>query len=365
MKTLPFIVITFATLFISCKGQTPTDQEKIADTSFSLGKVVSEMDSSIWQIFQDSKDNYWFGSNGSGVYFFDGKQLINYTTKDGLAGNQIRVIEEDEFGNIFIQAAAITKFDGEKFTTLIPKIPASPMSDSLENEWKFSPTDLWFNLDGEVYRYDGEALIKLKLSEKDLEKTFSNGVDGLPFKNQNSSPYSVFGIDKDKDGNIWLGTAQAGAFRYDNEAFLWFPEQELSTLEDGRVPGVRSMIQDKNGYYWLSNFISKYKVNEDGTGYEKLQGIAKKSGYFKDRLPYFNSGLVDNFGNLWMTTYTGGVWKYDGTTLSNYPIVNGGQEALLISIYSDNDNILWIGTDNAGVYKFNGKNFEKFEPFKK
>ena len=63
-----------------------------------------------------------------------------------------------------------------------------------------------------------------------------------------------------------------------------------------------------------------------------------------------------------MTTYTGGVWKYDGNQLLNFPIADGKKEVLLISIYQDNKGVLWLGTDNDGVYKFNGETFKKFEP---
>ena len=62
-----------------------------------------------------------------------------------------------------------------------------------------------------------------------------------------------------------------------------------------------------------------------------------------------------------MTTYTGGVWKYDGEELSNFPVKDGEKEVLLISIYKDNQGVLWLGTDNAGVFKYNGKDFVKFE----
>ena len=65
---------------------------------------------------------------------------------------------------------------------------------------------------------------------------------------------------------------------------------------------------------------------------------------------------------LWMTTYGGYVWKYDGKELLNFPIKNGKKEVLLISIYKDNQGVLWLGTDNDGVYKQHGENFEKFEP---
>ena len=161
---------------------------------------------------------------------------------------------------------------------------------------------------------------------------------------------------------MWFGTVKAGAFRFDGKSFLWIGEKELSTLPDGRVPGVRSMIQDKDGYIWLSNFYSKYKVNANSPkGYEKLKAVDLPKDLVKDKILYFNSGISDKDGNLWMTTYRGGVWKYDGKTLSNIEINNGEEIVLLMSIYQDNNGIIWLGTNNDGVYKQEGTNFEKFD----
>jgi ligand-binding sensor domain-containing protein len=117
---------------------------------------------------------------------------------------------------------------------------------------------------------------------------------------------------------------------------------------------VRSIIQDIDGYFWLSNFKSKYKIESNPLQYEKMKGIEK------DKPHYFNSGIVDKEGILWMTTYGGSVWKYDGNTLTNLPIKKGAENVLLVSIYQDNNGILWLGTDTDGVYKQNGDVFEKF-----
>ncbi|MFK7773936.1 MAG: two-component regulator propeller domain-containing protein, partial [Saprospiraceae bacterium] len=90
-------------------------------------------------------------------------------------------------------------------------------------------------------------------------------------------------------------------------------------------------------------------------------GIDPSNAAFQNRIGYFNAGVSDNNGDLWMTTYGGGVWKYDGKELINFPVLDGDQEVLLISIYKDNQGVLWLGSDNAGVFKFNGKDFVKFE----
>ena len=348
----------------SCKGRHNSDHKEVDGNSLTIGKVVSKLDDKIWDIYQDRRGNYWFGSNGSGVFYFDGKDLIQFTIEDGLVDDWIRGIQEDKEGNIFIETPeGVSKFDGKTFNTLIP-------TSGLLNQWKIEPDDLWFNCNGnpnDVYRYDGEFLLELQLPRKELDKEFGFEVRGLSFRDMNHSPYSVFGINKDKNGNIWFGTITAGAFRFDGESFLWFGEKELSTLPDGRVPGVRSILQDKDGYFWLSNFISKYKVidQDSALSYEKLLGIDMSKDQFGDRLPYFNSGLVDVKGDLWMTSYSGIVWKYDGEELLSFPVTNGDLEILLVSIYQDKEGTLWLGTDNDGVYKRVGGSFVKFEPLTK
>ncbi len=320
-------------------------------------ELMPDLDESIWAIYQDQNNNYWFGSNGNGVIVYDGKTFKRFTTSDGLVDNTIRDIQGDHFGNVFIGTPdGVSKYDGTKFTTLKPIASSS-------SQWKSEPNDLWFNCNGNnIYRYDGDKLYELQLPRQDLGKAFGIEVKGVPFKGMNNSPYAVYGIDKDKEGNVWLGTVAAGAFRYDGTSFLWIGEKELSTLPDGRLPGVRSILEDKNGYMWLSNFISKYRISDRDSKveYEKLEGISKSEEHFQNRLPYYNSGLSDRNGDLWMTTYGGGVWKYDGDRLLNFPIKIGETEVLIISIYEDNKGVLWLGTDNAGVWKQDGESFKRF-----
>jgi len=338
---------------LSCNGQVKLNAEKIKTNE--IGKVVSALDSQIWAVFQDNEGNYWFGSNGNGLYHFDGKVLKQITTNDGLVHNQVRGIQEDASGNVYIETPkGVSKFDGIKFTTL--EIINSP-----DNKWRLEPNDLWFNCNGnanQVYRCDGHNLYELQLPKKEIQEVL-----GIDEGKISYSPYTVFGIDKDKSGNLWLGTVLAGAFRFDGESFLWVGEKELSRLESGQEPGVRSILEDKNGHIWLSNFKNKYRIKlNSNLGYEKMKAVELPDETLKEKFLYFNSGLTATNGDLWMTTYGGGVWNYDGKTLSNYEITNGKEDVLLVCIYQDNNGIIWLGTNNDGVYKENGDNFEKFEP---
>lgn len=353
------LLIFFITCnFLSCNGQLESKNNPTDSKSELLGKSVSKIDKEIWVVFQDQRENYWFGSNGRGLYNFDGKTLLQFTTSDGLVDNSIRGIQEDAKGNIYIETPnGISKFNNRQFTTLQPVV-----SDT--NTWKLEPNDLWFGYNAnDVYRYDGTSLFRLKLPRKDLEETLELDIEDASIGSINY-PYAVYGVDKDKNDNIWFGTYTAGAFRYDGKSFLWFGEKELSSLPDGRVTGVRSMIQDKDGYFWLSNFYSKYKINPDeSTGYEKMNALDSADEIITDdRLLYFNSGIVDKKGNLWMATFNSGVWKYDGNSLSNFELSSETGNVKLISIYQDMNGKIWLGTKDDGVYRQTGNTFEKFEP---
>ena len=360
MSSMQIFVSLLALLFASCAG--PNKSSQVVDFPEELKSENNPTQglNKIWAIYQDREDTYWFGSNGYGVYTFDGREVTRYTTDDGLIDNTIRGIQGDRFGNVYIETpSGVSLYDGTIFQTL-------EVSPSNDNDWKLGPHDLWFKCNGnpnDIYRYDGSLLHELTLPRMNLDSVFATSVVGLSFEGMNHSPYSVYGIEKDKKGNLLIGTIVAGAYRYNGDSFLWIGEEELTTLPDGRVPGVRSLLEDKDGYLWLSNFISKYKISstDSQSDYEKTSGIKDVNDYFPHGIPYFNSGLSDLNGDLWMTTYTGGVWKLVGDKLQNWKVEKDQTKALLVCIYEDNDGVLWLGSDNLGVFRFDGEAFESYE----
>lgn len=338
------LLCCFLTILSSCQGQTK-NTENTSKTTSPLGNVVSEVDKSIWVIFQDKKQNYWFGSNGKGVYSYDGKILKQFTTKDGLYSDQIRGIQEDKRGNLYFDTPnGVTKFDGKKFSALTP-------IKSPKNQWKLQPDDLWFKRNGDLMgacRYDGDTLYQLAFSD------ISNKEFG--------EDYCVYSIYKDTQGHIWFGTLTGGVCRFDGKTLNWIYEEELAALKDGRVPAIRSILEDKEGYFWFSNLLYQYKIQNNDVKtiqYKRVQRM-ESSQQTKMKLAYYTSAVVDH-ENIWMTNYNEGVWKYDGKNLTHYPIKNT-ENVLVVSLYKDNIGTLWLGTDNAGVYKFKDNTFEKFKP---
>lgn len=338
------ILCYILTVFTSCNGQVK-QVESISKKTVDLGNVVSEIDKSIWIVFQDRKNNYWFGSNQNGLYRYDGNEIKQFTTKDGLFGNQIRGIQEDKSGNLYFETPnGISKFDGIKFVSLIP-------SKLFYTQWKLQPEDMWFkSYDGiGVCRYDGNSLYQLDFSAISSKKFDSN-----------HSPSAIY---KDKKGFIWFATLNAGVGCYNGVDLRWMYEKEMGALEDGRVPGIRSILEDKDGSFWFSNIIHQYNIeyaNPKAIEYKKIKKIELSKQAVKMGHPYYTSALFDN-ETIWMTCYNEGVWKYDGKILTNYILKDGETNVLPMYVIKDHSGSILIGTDNAGVYKFNGNEFEKFK----
>jgi hypothetical protein len=329
-----------------------------------LGAVVQELSDSLLIVFQDGQHRHWFGSNGEGAYRFDGKTLVRYTTADGLIDDHIRQIQEDGSGNLYFNTSGgISKFDGRRFSTLVPI-----ESSNSANEWKSEPGDLWFtgrDKDNGPYRYAGQSLYHLEFPRIALEDVFNSLAPGAPY-----SPYGVYTIHRDRRGSLWFGTAILGVCRYDGSSFSWITEDELTELEVGAVFGVRGIIEDKDGKFWLGNLLHRYDADPAGaTGnaaaapwYRKEPGVVVGGDSGEPGNAYFMSGLTDRQGVSWVATYGAGVWRLDGEQLTHVPVTQGGQPITLYSIHEDREGVLWLGTQAAGAWRFNGQDFERFRP---
>lgn len=365
MKLNTILIFYILYSLTSCNGQSSAENAN-QNSKVVLGDTVSELSKSIWIVFQATNGDYWYGSDTDGVFRFDGKSIIKFSTEDGLKSNRTRGIQEDNQGNIYISTLeGINKFDGHTFTSLTA-IPSKTSSDN----WKLQPDDLWFNILGKngdkgPYRYDGKKLYQLEFPKHYMADEYFER-----FPNKSWSPYDVYYIYKDSKGTMWFGTSNFGVCRYDGNSISWLFEDHLTNTPNGGSFGIRSILEDEQGKYWFCNTryrfnISPESIKENGNvlvKYEREKGIDDiKLADGRDYV-YFMSAIKDKKGDIWMVTYNRGVWRYDGEKSTHYPVKHNGQDIPLFSIYEDRQNQIWLGTHETGVLKFNGETFERFTP---
>lgn len=360
MKLKTIIFLCTLALLTACYGQTQNQiyESGVTDKTFAVGDTVKELGTHLWYIFQDKRNNFWFASNGEGVFCFDGKTIINYTTKHGLCSDSIRQIQEDKDGNMFFSTMnGINRFDGKTILTLKPV---------KSKNWKLEKNDMWFSMLGKKgengpYRYDGETLYNLEFPKHYLhDEMTARGIN--PF----FSPYEVYWIYKDRKGAMWFGTSVFGACRFDGQTVKWMYEKDLTIVPAGGSFGIRSIFEDVDGRFWICNTAQRFIFDFDKTAqsdrlqYQKTEGIGSPETFGGDDYIYYSYVVEDNSGNIWLTTWDQGVYKFDGKAITNFAVQEEGKNVNLISMYKDNEGNLWLGTPDNGAFKFNGSRFERF-----
>jgi ligand-binding sensor domain-containing protein len=360
MKLISFLFISLlATGFTSCNGQsTPQDQH------LTIGGKVTALAKGYRCIYQDKQNNYWFGSEAEGVYRYSNKTLTRFTKNDGLCDDRVRDIQEDKQGNIYFTTEnGISKFDGMAFTTL------QVVADNDPDNWTAGPDDLWFRGELRTHgprRYDGKNLYSFRFPKDEMEDDYYKQFPGTSI-----DPYDLYTIYKDRKGNIWFGTGSLGVYQYDGKTVRHLYEDHLTNAPNGGSFGIRSIFEDRQGKFWICNTKYRYNIlpgdsKELGKGYlnyTRETGIENISNgnLGGDRI-YFQSIAQDTKGDLWMQTYQGGIWRYDGKTITNYPVKQGTEDVKVLTMYQDRQGGLWLATQERGIYKFDGTEFKPFQP---
>ena len=69
------------------------------------------------------------------------------------------------------------------------------------------------------------------------------------------------------------------------------------------------------------------------------------------------SGYMDRFGNMWFTTLTEGVYRFDGEKFKNFTVKDGLCSNHINTVMEDKEGLLWFGTDK-GLCMYDGSNFK-------
>jgi ligand-binding sensor domain-containing protein len=256
------------------------------------GKLFTNITSAIsspsfWDVLEDRKGNLWFGTRDSGVYCYNGKSFLHYTTRQGLASNMALHIYEDRAGNIWFGAS---RYDGKSFQNFTTKdgLPHNGGTAIMEDK----TGKLWIATgDGPCF-YDGKKF------------TFLKNKDGKLFKN-------VWSIIEDKKGSIWFGDVD-GLWRYDGSTFTKVSRRVAFAIIEDKKGNIWTTGEVKpNGYWGLSRYDQKFLYSKPA-----VTEIMTRKG------PGMLCGILEaNDGSIWfgaLGAIISGVFRYDGKTITDF-----------------------------------------------
>lgn len=295
---LPFLLLVIP----SCGGQsTPnTLERKLPAGDTLLNRPARQIDEYVVTIFEDTRGNLWFGTLSKGVARYDGSSLRYFSTKDGLCGNAVVSVVEDKAGNIwFGTQSGLSRYDGKTFTNFTE---AEGLCHFRVSNLLIDKTGtLWVGTWGGVCVYNGVAFTPFTVPVPD--------VDIAPY---HSTMNWVTEVMEDSRGNIWFGRDGYGACRYDGRTFTHF------TKKDGLASNnVQVIAEDRQGNIWFGSRVAENDHPDP----------AKRTG-------------------------DGGVNRFDGQKMIQFPGVEGLSKNETYAIHTDKAGNVWIGANKLGVYRY-------------
>ena len=291
-----------------------------SDSLITPRSVVELNQYSIIHIYQDHEENYWFGTDGNGVWRLgvDG-QLVSIDELYGLAVERVRAIRQSEDGAIWIASReGLVKLDGDSVQYFVEEhgLPELRIRDLKIDEYN----RIWIGSRDGLVLYENEEFIVF-----DEE----HGLDDSRIQT----------ISVENHEKIWLGT-ESGISVFDGERF------ENYSREEG-VPAtiVYASMIDREGSIWfgtlgggiailVGDYFSSYNI-ENGLTNNVVTGFAE-----------------DDDNNIWIATYGGGILYYDGESLTPLGESDGLIDNKVYTFLYDSRGRMWVGTrDGISIYE--------------
>jgi PAS domain S-box-containing protein len=266
---------------------------------------------------EDRQGAAWVGTRGGGLNRLVGGPAIPFTTVQGLTSDKVYSILQDRQGALWLGTAGggVNRIQGGKNSSWTIRQGLS--SDSVYALFEDRDGILWAGTgDGRLNRFDGR------------------GFSTVHFQPEGSRA-KVACIAQDRDGTLWVGTRGSG---------LWARRGgRFDPVAAGDKPpgwGIYAILFDGDGTMWLGTSEGLYRKDAGGfthclqepeLGREKVFGLCR-----------------DTSGNLWLTTYSGGLICYRDGRARRITGEFGLGKNTFYQALDDGRGSLWL-TSNGGI----------------
>ncbi len=291
--------------------------------------------SSIFCVYQDSRDQLWLGSDGVGLIMFDGLKYKVFDMQDGLPGNIVRSLFEDKTGNLWIGTDnGIAWYSGRKFHS-------GP--DSLNNT---TVLDFDEDKDGNIWVATNNRGVYL-LQEKDTGVFVSRHIT----KENGLLSNLVMDIEIDRFGKTWL--AMFGGINIVN------PDFSIGFLEKGfELPSdfILTLHIDDNDKLWCGSYDAGAFIIPSVKNYKTEKTISLTPISKLDKRIWDITETSD--GKIWFATDNHGVIEYaNNSKILHYTENHGLVSNQILDIVEDREGNLWFASITNGISQLYGKHF--------
>ncbi|MDO6854067.1 two-component regulator propeller domain-containing protein [Cellulophaga lytica] len=309
-----------------------------------LNDTTSLSSSLVYSSYLDKTNRLWFGTEeGLNLYDRDKDQFkkiyLTAEEKENKINIPIRSIEGDNNGNLFIGTVDLGLFKLNLKTLKAEKI---------ENQYKYLPVDVYalkIDKNNKIYAGTSIGLQEYDSNTNKLKQSLLNTED-----NSSAIKEGIQSLLVDKNNNIWVGTIDDGLYKIDHLLNTRnYPISDTKIFSMIQLPDNTIMLgTENNGLFHINtngsvikNYLSS-KTDEKSILYNSIWSL-----------------FLDTNDRIWMGYYNSGVAVYDKLydkfnnieSLNNTP--NSLQIGSVTSIVQDSSGKLWISMDGGGIDIYN------------
>ncbi len=285
-------------------------------------------------IYQDSFGYIWLGSD-EGITKYDGVSFTNYGYSEGLPVNHVWSVTGSKKypGTLWVgtHGGGLCRFSDNAFVpvTLDESFSSNVVLEAVEDDlgrvWCATNDGLFLVVDDTVVVLDDFERTPVPFIYLDEQRYIWVGIGNRLFKiHSHTGEFTIFDpglapddylscIDKDEEGNIWLGTA-SGMLLYVDE---YLPD-EFTVVASVSIGGyLNRVVSDGRGSVWIAhNFNGVYVASIHGDRIDVIH-YSTENGLIDNRV---SDCFIDREDNLWLGNYTRGLSKLSHKNISFFPI---------------------------------------------
>ena len=227
-----------------------------------------------------------------------------------LPRSPVTAIAQTPSGDIWMgtRDAGLFRFDGSKTSAIRKGLPDLKINCLLPG----SNQDLWVGTDNGIAKWNGSELTEA----------------GLP---ASLNRFQALAIVRDRDANTWVGTDSRGLLRFNSLG--------VASLQESDSKAVTALFEDREGNIWIGS----------ANGLERLRDSAFVTYSLPEGLPTDGSNpvFVDAANRTWFAPLEGGlVWIKNGK--HEYVHAAGLDKDVVYSIHGRTGE-LWLGRQRGGL----------------
>lgn len=311
----------------------------------------------ILRICQDSRGNMWFTSldNGVCVLTADGRRFRNYSLSSAGEKTRTEALFEDSQGGIWL---------GNNDNGLVNLDPKSGRIvcylDRNSQKYVRHIRSIIEYMPGVLLLASDDGLIFFDLGTKQATAMVASYID-----NEGLNDNYLHALYVDREKGLWIGTYFGGVNYISSINNVNFTNYSHSTVGNS-IPGkiVSAFCEDPDGNLWIGT--DDAGISFFDTRKRTFTNFKPEKG--RNSLSYQNiHALMYADGKLWIGTYTGGLDILDVRTrqFRNYQPTsseNSLYSSSIYAIYRDRHDNIWLGTPR-GLNRYNARNddFERIE----